>query len=320
MTQPLVSIITVNFNGRELTLELLQSIFSNSYKNLEVIVVDNGSAADPSPTLRRHFPLAKVVRSRDNLGFAGGNNLGLQHATGNYIFFVNNDAELTDGVIESLLQLFHANPRLGAASPKLCYFNVLKGDIPDCIQYAGSTPVHPLTGRNRTIGYREADLGQYDQPRPTAYCHGAAMMVPRHVIEQVGPMAEDYFLYYEELDWCERIRSAGYEIWVDNRVRVYHKESITVNRLGSLKTYYLHRNRMLFMRRHRSMSALAVFFSFVAFVTLPKNAIIYLLRGQWSELRAFLRALWWNLTHGSQPAIPTTALHSNEERKLMPFQ
>lgn len=318
MSAPLVSIITVNFNGTELTRELLDSIFSNSYPNFEVIVVDNGSTTDPTPMLSGLFPSVKFIRSERNLGFAGGNNLGLEHATGDFIFFLNNDAELTDGAVESLLDLFHTHPRIGAASPKLCYYNVLAGDVPDCIQFAGSTKVHPLTGRNKTLGYRQADLGVFTQAQPSAYCHGAAMMVPRKVIELVGPMSEDYFLYYEELDWCERIRRAGYEIWVDNRVRIYHKESVTVDRMGSLKTFYLNRNRILFMRRHQPLPAFAIFCLFLLFVTIPKNALLYIMRSQWAELSAFLRAVGWHLTHDGKPTNPPPARRSFDVENLQP--
>lgn len=300
MKKTLVSIVTVNFNSLQETIELLESIFENSFQNTEVIVVDNASDQDPGPQIKDLFPAVKFLRSNKNLGFAGGNNLALPHCQGDFIFFVNNDAELTDGVIESLLELFKSEPLLGIASPKLCYYNTIPDLVPDVIQYAGTTPVHPFTGRNKTIGERLTDDGRFQQPEPTAYCHGAAMMVPRRVIEQVGPMSEDYFLYYEELDWCERIKKAGYKVFVDNRVRVYHKESISVNRLGATKTFYLNRNRILFMRRNRKRGQLLLFYIFLLLVTLPWNSVKYLLKGQTDELKAFLQAIRWNFTEGKK--------------------
>jgi len=304
--QPLVSIVTVNYNSLEETIELLESVFDNSYQNTEVLVVDNASEVDPGEQLDELFPSVKVLRSEENLGFAGGNNLALAHCQGDFIFFVNNDAELTDGVIESLLQLFDEVPSLGIVSPKLCYYNTLPDLVPDVIQYAGTTPVHPLTGRNSTIGVRQNDEGRYRLPEPTAYCHGAAMMVPREVIEKVGPMSEDYFLYYEELDWCERIRKAGYQVYVDNRVKVYHKESISVEKIGAAKTYYLNRNRILFMRRNRKALQLMVFFAFLFFVTIPWNSLKFLKDGEIKNLEAFLSAVKWNFTEGKKMSKPSS--------------
>lgn len=207
MHEPLVTIITVNFNQPESTCALLDSIRRQEYRRVEIVVVDNGSRNNPEKIFAENYPEIQFIRSDRNLGFAGGNNLGLKRATGDFLFFVNNDAQLTAGCIETLLQLFEDQQEAGAVSPLICYY-------PDSsvIQYAGMSPVHPLTGRNRTWGNGEKDRGQYAGSRPTAYAHGAAMMIPRRVLNQVGPMAEDFFLYYEELDWCERIRRAGFSV------------------------------------------------------------------------------------------------------------
>ena len=104
--------------------------------------------------------------------------------------------------------------------------------------------------RNRSLGFGEADYGQYDTPHPTPYVHGAAMMVKREVIEQAGLMPECYFLYYEELDWSMMIRRAGYDIWYDPATTVFHKESQATGQDSPLRTYYITRNRLLFVRRN----------------------------------------------------------------------
>ena len=135
-----------------------------------------------------------MIVSKNNLGFAGGNNLGINQAKGKYLFFVNNDTIFTNGLIENLLKRF-ASPKVGAVGPKIHYF-----DHPGTIQFAGFTPVNPITGRNQTIGENEMDRGQYDRAKVVPYIHGAAMMLSREVIDQIGGMPEDYFLYYEELD------------------------------------------------------------------------------------------------------------------------
>jgi hypothetical protein len=298
MRPPLVSLITVNFNQTDATCDLLDSIRRQDFQNLEIFVVDNGSRENPEQVFLEKYPEVGFIRSEQNLGFAGGNNLALKQAKGDFIFFVNNDAELTEGCIERLLSLFEKVPDLGIVSPLICYFseNNSKLQTPNSklIQYAGMTRVNPFTGRNRTIGNKEPDKGQFAENQSTAYAHGAAMMISRRVLEQVGPMDEGFFLYYEELDWCERIRRAGFSVWVERRARVYHKESLTVAKLGALKTYYLNRNRVWFMRRNYGGWRLAVFYVFLFLVTIPKNVLLFLLRGETDNLKAFLRGVWWN--------------------------
>ena len=292
----MVSIITINYNSLDVTCELLDSVRKAGYENVEVIVVDNASAESPGNYLKQHYPEVKFIQSEKNLGFAGGNNLGIRASRGGFLFFLNNDAELTVGTIETMLALFDKVPGIGIASPKICYHNARPGSEPDVIQYAGTTHVHPLTARNRTLGEREVDHGQFKTAQPTAYAHGAAMMVPRSVVDKVGLMPEDFFLYYEELDWCEQIRRAGYEIWVEPNAKIYHKESYSVSKISALKTYYLNRNRLLFMRRNRSKTQWSMFCVFLFLFTVPKNSMTYLLKGEWVNLMAFLKAIRWNFS------------------------
>ncbi|MFN0174494.1 MAG: glycosyltransferase family 2 protein [Saprospiraceae bacterium] len=298
----MVSIITVNYNETATTCALLDSIKRQGYSNVEVLVVDNASRENPASIFQARYPEVKFIRSEQNLGFAGGNNLALPLAQGEYLFFVNNDAELAPGCIGQLLQHFESEPNTGIVSPLICYFPQVEADgknpIP-IIQYGGMTPVSPFTGRNRTLGEREPDLGQYVKPKQTAYAHGAAMMVPRKVLEQVGPMCEGFFLYYEELDWCERIRRSGFEVWVEPQARVWHKESLTLNKMGTTKTYYLTRNRILFMRRNFRGWRLQVFFTFLFFVTLPKNSILYLLKAEFENLNAFWKGVFSGIKSSS---------------------
>lgn len=290
---PLVSIISVNYNQTAVTCAMLDSIRRQDYQNIEVFVVDNGSLESPEAVLGSSYPEVRFIRSATNLGFAGGNNLAVRQARGEYLFFLNNDTELTDGCISTLLDLFLEVPNLGAVSPKILYFPEKTGQ-PHIIQYAGTTAVSPLTARNRTIGWGETDRGQFSEAGPTAYVHGAAMLVPRSVIARAGTMAEDFFLYYEELDWSERIRRAGFEIWVEPRAHIFHKESLTVTKMGALKSYFLTRNRVHFMRRNFRGPRLAVFYAFLWMVTVPKNLATFALRGEWANARAFFQGICWN--------------------------
>lgn len=240
-----ISFIAVNYGGLRDTVAMVESIRSTVRSvSYEIIVVDNGSPGDDATELQRRLTGVKVIVSPRNLGFAGGNNLALPEAEGEFFFFINNDTEIAHDGFDALIAHYREHP--GLVSPKIRYHAE-----PDVIQYAGFTPLSRITLRNRGIGYGERDCGQYDAARPTAYIHGAAMMVSRQVLDAVGPMWEGFFLYYEEMDWCERMRSRGYEIWYDPCCTILHKESRSTGKGSPLQTYCLTRNRLLYACRHR---------------------------------------------------------------------
>ena len=255
----IVSIITINYNGLKDTCELLDTLPLED-ESIEVIVVDNASKGDEATIIEQRFPTVKVIKSKKNLGFAGGNNLGIQTARGRYLFFLNNDTLLSHQTLDfSLLPIINrleSSSHIGVVCPKIRF---TWDDHP--IQFAGYTPLSRITMRNRSIGFGESDKGQYDTAHPTPYAHGAAMMVKREVIEKAGMMPECYFLYYEELDWSMMIRRAGYDIWYEPNVTVYHKESQATGQGSPLRTYYISRNRLLFVRRN--IQGIEKIFSFI---------------------------------------------------------
>jgi GT2 family glycosyltransferase len=292
----LISIITVNFHQHQATLELLKSIDQHYPKaNIEIILVDNGSDTDNAELFKAAFPGLLYIRSAENLGFAGGNNLGVKQASGTYLFFVNNDTEFTPGLLGELCGTLDNNPLIGVISPQINYF-----DDQSVVQYAGFTTMNYYTCRNHCIGQFETDRGQYrNRTCKTGYAHGAAMMVRREAMDKAGLMAENFFLYYEEMDWCDRIKRAGFEIWVNTNATIYHKESLSVGKNSALKEYFMNRNRILFIRRNaKAHQRLFFFLYFIAFVS-PRNIIKYLTSGTPGFTGVLLRAIGWNLTHNT---------------------
>jgi len=177
--EPLISIITLNYNQPVVTCEFLESTRKLNYSNYEILVCDMASDADPTTMINAgHYPKTKVLLSKKNLGFAGGNNWGIRQAKGDFIFIVNNDTEVTPDLLHSLLQPFFNDAAVGVTSPKIKFFYQ-----PSIIQYAGFNPMNHFTGRTSTIGEREADTGQYDTPGITSGAHGCAMMVKKEVID-----------------------------------------------------------------------------------------------------------------------------------------
>ena len=285
-----VSIITINYNGLADTCALLDTItFSDT---MEVIVVDNASYNDEAGEIEKRYPTVQVIRSDRNLGFAGGNNLGIKAAKGRYIFLINNDTIFKGEKsevriqIQSLIARLESSQRIGAVCPKIRF---AWGSQP--IQFAGFTPLSSITLRNRSIGNGEEDRGQYDTAHPTPYAHGAAMMVKREAINKAGLMPECYFLYYEELDWSMMLTRAGYDIWYEPACTIYHKESKTTGQNSPLKTYYLTRNRLLLVRRNILGFKRYLSYGYLMGPVAFRDLIKYALKGDKTRLRATLIGL-----------------------------
>lgn len=299
-----VSIITVNFNQPAATEDLLESIVAlNTYPFLEVIVVDNGSQENILPKWIKQYPKYHFIRSQKNLGFAGGNNLGIAESTGDYLFFINNDTIITERLIEKLTYFLNDNQDYATVSPKIHYHTPST-----MLQYAGFAKMNFYTGRNKCVGQFETDNGQYDNlDKLTHYAHGAAMMLRKTMIDEVGPMPENYFLYYEEMDWCETFKKAGYKIGLCMDALIYHKESLSTGKNSALKSYYMNRNRLLFIRRNANAFQLSIFYLYFITVLQAKFIVACIKERQFNQIPLFAKALVWNLRNNK-----TSTLMNNE--------
>ena len=280
--QPDISIITINYNGLEETCQLIESLQQYPQDcSYELIVVDNGSIQNEALLLQKKYPEVHVIRSEQNIGFSGGNNLGIQTAKGKGIFLLNNDTLVTANDLKYLYERLYSSPVIGAVSPKIKF-----AFPPQHIQFAGFTPLSKYTLRNRTIGYNETDEGQFDIPQETSYLHGAAMMIKREVIEQVGRMPEIYFLYYEEMDWCTQMTNAGYELWYEPRCTVFHKESQSTGQFSKLRTFYMTRNRLLYTRRNRKGAQRLLSILYQSTIAAGKNSLQFAVKGRFDLFAA----------------------------------
>ena len=285
--QPDISIITINYNGLEETCQLIESLQQYPQDcSYELIVVDNGSIQNEALLLQKKYPEVHVIRSEQNVGFSGGNNLGIQTAKGKGIFLLNNDTLVTANDLKYLYERLYSSPVIGAVSPKIKF-----AFPPQHIQFAGFTPLTPITLRNAGIGFGCPDNGTFDTPHPTPYLHGAAMLVKREVIEKVGLMPEIFFLYYEELDWSTHITRAGYELWYEPRCTVFHKESQSTGQLSKLRTYYLTRNRLLYAWRNLEGSNRWLSIIYQTTLAAGKNGLSFLLKGRPDLLTATIKGI-----------------------------
>ena len=280
-----LSIITINYNGLEDTCSLIESIPFN--EKMEVIVVDNASKNEEAETIAQRYPLVKVIKSAENVGFAGGNNLGIKEARGKYIFLVNNDTFFKDFNIDALIERIEQSPNIAIVCPKIRF---AWGSNP--IQFAGYTSLSTITVRNHAIGFGEEDYGQYNTAHPTPYAHGAAMLIKREALEKVGFMPECYFLYYEELDWSMMFTQAGYQIWYEPQCTVFHKESKTTGQNSPLRTYYITRNRLLLVKRHGKGLSKALAYCYLIFIVATRDLIKYALSAKFGLAKATTKGVW----------------------------
>ena len=279
-----ISIITINYNGLKDTCALIESIPFND--KMEVIIVDNASDNNEAEQISSRFSYVKVVKSDQNLGFAGGNNLGIKASSGKYLFFINNDTYFENFNVQALIDRLNSDPSIGVVCPKIKF-----AWPPQPIQFAGYTPLSKITIRNQAIGFGEEDHGQYETAHPTPYAHGAAMLIKREAIAKVGLMPECYFLYYEELDWSMMFTRAGYQIWYEPKCTIYHKESQATGQNSPLRTYFITRNRLRLVKRNYQGLPKWLSYTYLIGIVGSRNILHHLLTGRFRHLKATLSGI-----------------------------
>lgn len=279
-----LSIITINYNGLNDTLLLIESIPFND--KMEVIVVDNASNNEEAEQISKRFPDVKVIKSDKNLGFAGGNNLGIKASKGKYLFLINNDTYFEEFNVQALIDRLNSDSNIGIVCPKIRF-----AWPPQPIQFAGYTPLSNITIRNQAIGFGEEDHGQYEIAHPTPYAHGAAMLIKREALNKVGLMPECYFLYYEELDWSMMFKRAGYQIWYEPKCTIYHKESQATGQNSPLRTYYITRNRLRLVKRNYQGLTKWLSFCYLIGIVGSRDILHHIIFGRFHHLKATLTGI-----------------------------
>ncbi|MER3512999.1 MAG: glycosyltransferase family 2 protein [Chloroflexota bacterium] len=241
-----VFILVLCHNGLELTLACLDSLRQQQYAHAEVLIIDNASQDGTPEAIRAAHPDLGLIRTGDNLGYAGGNNIGIRVALqrgADAVFLVNNDTLLDPECVARLVSVLEADPRIGVIGPMVYTWE--EGRV---ISSAGGA-IDWWHADAINVGMGEVDRGQY-QARPVDFINGCGLMITRKAIERVGLLDERYFMYWEEADWCVRIRRAGFRVHFDPGAWMRHKAAIRPDRLGPATLYYLTRNRLLFFATH----------------------------------------------------------------------
>ena len=246
------AIIILNYNGAEDTLACVESIKTVGFP-ADVIVVDNASVDDSYSVLKTQLPENVVLLSSDvNLGYAGGNNIGIRYALGKgypYICVLNNDTVATEDFISPCLDKLEENPDIAFIGPTIV--NYSDGLVQST---GGNININRAYVDCKNVGIvytSEPEMIQSD------YIGGACMVFRREIAEQLGVIPENYFLFFEETEWCYRAVKAGYRNICLNTVKLRHKGSASIAKIGGLNEYLMTRNKIAFLRRNHPVKAVA---------------------------------------------------------------
>jgi GT2 family glycosyltransferase len=286
---PRISIVILVYNNYEDTGECLNSLEKITYSNYEVILIDNGSTDGSVEKLKEEYPHHTFIFNKENLGFAGGVNTGIQHAIkqkADYVLLLGNDAIVDKGFLEPLVTEAENNPNTAIVGSKVYYY-----DRPNTINFAGGK-VNLWRGGTLHIGSGENDTGQYEQLRREEYQDGCAMMIRASAIDKLGLFDTAFFLYYEEVDFCCRARQAGYEVMNVPQSKVRHKISLTVGGSESLVAiYHTTRSKFIFMRKYARLYHWLVFFPYFVYSVVRQMLKWTIKDREFSKLVPRVRAL-----------------------------
>jgi GT2 family glycosyltransferase len=238
---PLVSVIIVTYNSAKFISQCLESVMASDYRAVEVIVVDNDSTDGTPSMVRKSFRHANLVEGGTNLRYSGGNNLGIMKSHGKYIFLLNPDATISTNCLSMMVETFARDPCIGVAGCKVIQPSTAT------ISFAGGY-IDEVSGRLKIVGDKTMDVGQFETQKDVQWTDGAAMMISRSALKEVGLFDSTYHFYYEEVDLCWRVSMVGLRVVYVPRAVAYHFQGHSLKSLGSSwKTSYWGESRVIFV-------------------------------------------------------------------------
>lgn len=260
--KPKVAIILVNYNGAYDTIECINSIQNSTYRNYKIIVVDNGSNDQSVSQIRAvvNTDQVLIIESKENLGFSEGNNIGIKFALENgfdYSLLLNNDTLVKPDFLTRIVNAAILHNDSAIVTGKIYY--ATNNNI---LWYAGGS-INRKTSRTVHYGIHEEDNGKYDKEKEVTFISGCCMLVPTKIIQKIGGMARDYFLYSEDTDYCCRAIEAGFRLIYQPQAILYHKVSSSTSRLSELMNYYVVRNKLIIISKYICKKYKPISYSYV---------------------------------------------------------
>lgn len=243
-----ILIVLVNWNGKKDTLECLSSLQNVTYPNFTTLVIDNGSSDDSVTSIRARFPDVPIFETKKNLGFAGGNNVGIEWALKkdfDWILLLNNDTTVDPSFLHEFMEATKKEPKAKILGAKIYRYH-----DPDRIDHLGGV-WNPAIGEFESLGFAKTDdQASYEQMLPVDYVCGAALLMHRSVPERIGSLENNFFLFWEETDFCTRARRAGMEVWTAPKAKIWHKVSSSFTGGKPQMHYFWWRSRLLWVHRN----------------------------------------------------------------------
>lgn len=286
-----VSIVILNWNGKDIMQKCLPSVLATQYPNFEIIIVDNASTDDSVAWLRANYPQIKIHVEAENGGFSKGNNAGIALANGKYVVLLNNDVEVTPNWLDAMVALMEQEPKVAAVQPKM-----LQYEKRDTFEYAGACggmldKYGYGFARGRFLSKVEKDKGQYDQSVEICWACGAAILIRKSAINDLkeAPLDPLFFMHFEEIDLCWRLQRAGWQIKVVPQSVVYHIGGASLNQGNPKKTYYNFRNSLLTLYKNYTPKTFQQIYK--RRWAIDRLAILsFLLKGDFKQVKAILQA------------------------------
>jgi GT2 family glycosyltransferase len=276
MVEPRIVAVVPNWNGKADTLECLQSLNQQSYKNLEIVIVDNGSQDGSVEAISAQFSAVTLICNQENLGTAVAENMGMTYALErdvDYIAILNNDTIFDPDMFHALVQVAEADERVAVAGPKMYYY-----DEPELLWAAGGI-IDFTEVVCRMRGYNQEDRGQYDLPADVDYIPSCALLAKASAARKVGLLDPIYFAYFDDPDWCWRMHQHGYRIRYVPAARMWHKVSRTAGGYSPQGCYAMGVNAVIFMKKYARWYQWVKWFIF-AVLSLPFLYVVRLFQGK----------------------------------------
>ncbi len=246
---PKVGIVILNWNQEDDTTACISSLMKIDYPNYEIVLVDNNSTVGSPDHIKSKFPSIVLIKNKENLGFAEGNNVGIRYFIGksfDYILLLNNDTLVESNFLTELVKVGDSGKDVGIVGPKIYLL-----DSPDQIWYAGGF-LNKFTGKTFHRGLFEKDSGQFDEVTDVDFVSGAAMLIKKAVLDKLKGLDPDYFFSHEDVDFCLRAKAENFRLLYAPKAHIQHKFAKTIGgRFSPSYIYYRVRNSLLFMKKNR---------------------------------------------------------------------
>lgn len=292
--EPLVYIILVNYKSAQYTIDCIKSLNKITYRNKKIVVVDNFSQDNSVNEIRKNIEDVYIIESTKNEGWSGGNNIGIKRALedeAEYVLLLNNDTEVEANFLTEMVESFGRHDNAAIVGSKIMYF-----DEPEKIWYAGGR-INWFKFTSEHYGIKEIDKGQCDEEKEVTFITGCNMLIKSEVIKKNGLIPHEYFMYFEDNDYCTKVLDSGYKLVYNPNAKIYHKVSASSGGEDSPFTLmWMTRNIQIFMNKYKSKSPSFILSKIYRYLGFLKKIIVYKINKE-EEL---LKAVLWGIREGKK--------------------